>query len=240
MKGLDLKLNPKQSIVYDAIFDSDGKIREDAPKEISYWGAYRCGKSLMYMVICHILCSEYEGLNVLYSRATYGELEDSVIRQYTDLFPPNVWNYIYKMQKREAHYPNGSIVNFRAFDKDKKILSNEYDMVIFCQGEEIPHRLFLQVIGRLSGQKLPKNFLMVEGNPEDDCWPKDRYIENGPPKDCLLIQGSTYDNEKNLPPNYIETLIEEFPEDWIDKYVYGNWSKKVGVVCKILDRNVFY
>ena len=227
---LDIKLNPKQSIIWNSIFNPDMTIKQDVYREFSYWGAYRCGKSLIYMMIAAIICKQVPGLNWLYCRATYGELEDSVIQQFLQLFPPILAGYRYKFHKREAVFDNGSVINFRAFDKDTKILSNEYDAATFCQAEEIPHRLFLQVIGRLSGSKLPKNFLFIEGNPEDDCWPKERYIENGVPDDCLYVEGSTFDNQDNLPKDYIPNLLKEFPQDWVDKYVYGRWSVKVGRV----------
>jgi len=229
---LDIKLNPKQSIIWNSIFNPDMTIKQYVYREFSYWGAYRCGKSLIYMMIACVLCKNYASLNLLYCRATYGELEDSVIKQFRELFPEHKAGYKYKIQKREAIFDTGSVINFRAFDKDTKILSTEFDAAFFCQSEEIPHRLFLQLMGRLSGRKLPKNFLFVEGNPEDDCWPKERYKndDNVLPNDCLYVEGEMRENKENLPPDYIETLEREYPQDWINKYIYGRWDIKVGRV----------
>ena len=38
-----------------------------------------------------------------------------------------------------------------------------------------------------------------------------------------LIQASTYDNEKNLPPDYIPSLVEAYPKELIDAYINGQF-----------------
>lgn len=38
-----------------------------------------------------------------------------------------------------------------------------------------------------------------------------------------LIQASTYDNEKNLPPDYIPSLVEAYPKELIDAYIDGKF-----------------
>jgi PBSX family phage terminase large subunit len=236
--NLNLDLNYKQSLIWDTLFDEKLEIIDSHFKEFGMWGGYRSGKSLLYMLIAHTFCSRYNDLNLLYCRATYGQLEDSVIQQFLALFPEQISGYTYRIQKREARFHNGSVINFRAFDKDKKILSTEYDAAFFCQAEEIRHALYLQVMGRLSGQKLPKNFIFVEGNPEDECWPKERYInpdtnefrDDLKERGILCVKVETTDNKDNLPHDYISRLEEEYPDDWIQKYIYGNWTSLVGRV----------
>ena len=72
--------------------------------------------------------------------------------------------YSYKTANREIIFNNKSRLTFRAFDTDSKIKSNNYDFALLVQAEEIPESLYLQVIGRLSGQALPRPILLTEGN----------------------------------------------------------------------------
>ena len=222
-----LHLNPTQSTVFEAIFDEGGQIRRDCPTEVAIFGGFRAGKSLLVMLIVHLICAEYPGVKWLFSRATYQELEDSCIPQYLQLFPPELCGYRFLKADREAIYENGSGIHFRAFDKDHKILSNEYDSAAFCQAEEIPEQLFLMSLGRLSGSRMPVNMVLCEGNPAN-TWPKKRYRDRFAmkklPKETLFLEVPTFENEKNLPKDYIQRLLAEYPKQWIDRYVYGGWD----------------
>ena len=51
MKTFDIVLNPKQSLFFSKIFTEDMHIRDDAPEELAYFGAFRCGKSLITMIV---------------------------------------------------------------------------------------------------------------------------------------------------------------------------------------------
>jgi PBSX family phage terminase large subunit len=223
MDKFNIVLNPKQSLFFSQIFTENMEIRDDAPEELAYFGAFRCGKSLVTMLITFYLCSLYENVNWLFCRSTYPELSDSVIPQFMQLFPPDTSGYAYKQSARNADFSNGSRINFRAFDKDTKILSNEYSGATLCQAEEIPHKLFLQVLGRLSGKAVPKRFLLVEGNPADS-WAKERYVENKPDH-VFFINGSMEDNKANLDPKYMEGLLRDYPQDYIERYIYGGWDR---------------
>tara|TARA_A100001515_G_scaffold144747_1_gene149857 strand:+ start:849 stop:2159 length:1311 start_codon:yes stop_codon:yes gene_type:complete len=220
---MKIKLNDKQSQVFRAIFDENMKIKPDCPTEVAYFGAFRCGKSLVMMMVAYYICRQYPNTNWLFCRGTYPELKDSVIPQFIELFPPDDYGYEYKQSDRVAKFDNNSVINFRAFDRDTKILSNEYSGATLCQAEEIPEPLFLMILGRLSGSSLPKPLLFCEGNPAD-TWAKERYIENKPDH-VLFIEGTTFDNADNLPKNYIENLKLNYPADYIDRYLYGGWNR---------------
>lgn len=221
--SMKIELNAKQSIIFNAVFNKDMTIKEDCPGEVAYFGAFRCGKSLIMMMIAYYICLSYPNTNWLFSRATYPELKDSVIPQFMELFPPSKYGYEYKSSDRVAKFTNGSTINFRAFDRDSKILSNEYAGATLCQAEEIPEALFLMILGRLSGDSLPKPLLFTEGNPAD-CWCKERYVENKPDH-ILFVEGTTFENAHNLPKNYIENLKLNYPPDYIDRYLYGGWNR---------------
>ena len=220
---MNIELNYKQSIIFNAIFDQNMRIKDDCPSEIAYFGAFRCGKSFVMMLIAYYIVIEYPNTNWLFCRATYPELKDSVIPQFLELFSPEQHGYEYKSSDRVAKFPNKSTINFRAFDRDSKILSNEYSGATLCQAEEIHEALFLMILGRLSSDSLPKPLLFTEGNPADS-WCKERYVENKLDH-ILFVEGTTFDNQHNLPKNYIENLKLNYPPDYIDRYLYGGWNR---------------
>lgn len=52
-----------------------------------------------------------------------------------------------------------------------------------------------------------------------------------------LIQASTYDNQKNLPPDYIQSLLDTYPEELIAAYLNGQFVNLTsGTVYRNFDR----
>ena len=226
---VNFELNAKQYEIYNMIFDENGALRTDHNyTHFSFFGAFRCGKSFLMMLVTMMLCLTYSNCNGTIIRMTYGELADSSIVQYLEAFPPDQWGYSYKTANREIIFNNKSRLTFRAFDTDSKIKSNNYDFALLVQAEEIPESLYLQVIGRLSGQALPRPILLTEGNPADTHL-KDLYIDSTEEfrrkQGIYFISGETKDNADNLPKNYIENLKQNYPEDYLDRYLYGGWNK---------------
>ena len=226
---MDIDLNEKQSEVFNKVIGEDGYIKKDSPREVAFFGGFRCGKSFLCSLIIFLICSNYPKTEALICRHTYGELKDSSIAQFKDSFPPEKYKYKYKVADRECIFKNGSRISFRAFSDDaSKIKSSSYDVALLVQAEELPHELFLQVLGRLSGKAIPKPLLFTEGNPSDS-WCKERYADKSKEEledqGILFVEGTTYDNEDNIPKDYIKTLLDQYPEDFVDKYVLGNWNK---------------
>jgi phage terminase large subunit len=223
-----IRLNDKQKAMFNMIFDGN-KLRTDHNyNHFAFFGAFRCGKSFLMMFVVLLLCLNYPGSNGSIIRMTYGELQDSCIVQFLEAFPPEDNSYVYKSAAREIVFFNGSRLTFRAFDRDSKIKSNNYDFTLLVQAEEIPEPLYLQVLGRLSGKAIPRPLMLTEGNPAD-CHLKDLYIDSTEEfrqgQGIYFISGETKDNQVNLPDNYIANLQQNYPEDYLDRYLYGGWSK---------------
>jgi len=221
---MEIALTKKQTIFWDAIFDENGIIRDNGLKEFVSFGAFGSAKSYIIMLCTLMICLGYPKTQWLYARATYPQLEDSVIRQFLEAFPGKDFQYEYKIQKREIRFSNGSIIMFRAFDVDTKILSNQYHGASICQAEEIPFDFYVQLWGRLRllSNGMPRNIMLLEGNPAE-CWCKKKYKQKEIPKDTFFMESTSYDNPY-LPKDYIAKLIQEMPEFWVRRYVYGEWS----------------
>lgn len=219
--------NPNQAKLINAVFNEDFTINKNVYQEFAFFGGFRCGKSYLLQLISFMLSSTNKNLNILYVRDTYKQLTDSVITQMNNDFQ-KYNQYTYLVGEREARFENGSKICFRAFDRDTNILSNEYDAVFVCQAEDIQLELFLQILGRMSGSKISKPLLFTEGNPAN-TWVKKRYkdltIDKLHEKGIFFIEGSTFENEHNLSKGYIERLLENYPKNWINRYVYGGWEQ---------------
>ena len=219
--------NKKQTEYLDALFNLDFSLADNNFNEYSFFGGFRSGKSYCTQFSTFAICKKYPNINALYVRDTYAQLQDSVIPQFRQDFE-KYGDFIYKMTDREAHLKNGSVIKFRAFDRDTNILSAEYDLVSVCQAEDINYELFLQLFGRLSGHNLPKKLLLMEGNPAN-TFVKARYKDQTPEQlkenKIFFVEAPTLDNINNLDPDYIERLRATYPANWFNRYVMGGWEQ---------------
>lgn len=218
-----MKLTIKQARFHKQLFDTNGKLRSDNNyKEFAYFGGFGSGKSLITMLSTYQICMTYPKTHWLYARSTYGELADSVIPQFNELFQEK--GYVYKKIDREAKFNNGSVIKFRAYDKDTKILSNQYHGATFCQAEELAEEMYLQTWGRLRmrGNGIPKNIIMMEGNPAAG-WCKTKFKDNPLGDHTYFIEATTMDNDY-LPEDYIDTMKRNYPDNWVARYIYGEWN----------------
>lgn len=231
---MDVELTTKQTLFYDAIFDAETGLvsTNNLFTEFASFGGFGSAKSFVVMFATLLMLLNYPDTKWLYARATYNQLEDSVIEQFLQAFPEEDYHYIYRKQKRRAIFENGSTLYFRAFDKDKKILSNQYHGASLCQAEEVPFELFLQIWGRLRlhTNGIPKNMMFLEGNPAAG-WCKARYKDNLPynntpiaePGSVFFMESTSYDNPYN-PAGYISQMETRMPQTWVRRYIYGEWS----------------
>ena len=170
--------------------------------------------------------SEQTPIEIAGQALRWGKFKIVITQMNNDFGKYTQYNYI--VSEREARFNNDSKICFRAFDRDTNILSNEYDAVFICQAEDVAEELFLQILGRMSGSKIEKPLLFCEGNPAN-TWVKRRYKdltkEELDKRGIFFIEGSTFQNEHNLSAGYIQRLLDNYPENWINRYVYGGWEQ---------------
>ena len=236
LNGDVIKLNPAQCEMINQILDNDLSLKKNDYKQYAFLGGFRSGKSFLFQFITFLLCLKYPGLRVIYVRRTYDQLKDSVIRQFRDDFERyGQFTYVEtsKEGSRIAKFNNGSTIVFRAFDKDTNILSAEYDLACVCQIEDIQEELYKQLFGRLSGDTMPKAFMMVEGNPKGN-WVKRTFYdlteEERKEKKIYFLNSPTTANLDNLPEDYLETLKSQYSERDFRRWAMGDWQNLYGLV----------
>lgn len=221
-------LNNNQIKFFNAIFNDDFTLKDSMYTEFAFFGGFRCGKSFICQLAAWILATTVKNLRLLYVRKTWDQLDISVIEQMNNDFL-KYKQHTYLTGKHEARFHfTGSKILYRAFDIDTNILSSQYDGIFVCQSEDIKPDLFKQLKGRLSGTILSKRLLVVEGNPSN-TYVKARYkdskSEELKKKQIFFMQGDSFDNQKNLPADYIQSLLDDYPQSWINRYVYGGWEQ---------------
>lgn len=75
---------------------------------------------------------------------------------------------------------------------------------------------------RLAVKGLEQNWLSVTTTPEGFNFVYDTFADNPTPR-YSMVQASTYENKQHLTPDYIENLLETYPENLISAYLNGEF-----------------
>jgi hypothetical protein len=67
-----------------------------------------------------------------------------------------------------------------------------------------------------------QNCVCVTTTPEGFLFVYDRFAKD-PTESYSMVQASTYENAKYLPPDYISTLLETYPAELVDAYIKGQF-----------------
>ena len=94
---------------------------------------------------------------------------------------------------------------------------------------KIVARLRLQIDGVVNG-------IGVTTTPEGFLFVYSKFAEN-PTESYSMVQASTYENMMYLPPDYIDSLLETYPQELVDAYVMGKFvNLKSGTVYSSYNR----
>ncbi len=136
------------------------------------------------------------------------------------------------------HY---GVVHCRTMDNPENIvgfksghaLVDELDILPTDKAELAWRKILARMRYKVDGLK---NGVDVTTTPEGFKFTHDRFVKRGG-DNYQLIQASTYDNELNLPDDYIETLKEDYPPELIEAYLNGQFVNLTsGTVYKNYDR----
>lgn len=122
----------------------------------------------------------------------------------------------------------GSII-FRTMDKPGRIIGYEVGDSLVDELDTLKEedaRLVWQKIIARNRQKKPggaDNTVAVGTTPEGFRFVYDRWKRNPPNEQYKIIKASTYSNARNLPDNYIDDLIADYPDNLIAAYLEGEF-----------------
>jgi hypothetical protein len=97
------------------------------------------------------------------------------------------------------------------------------------QLEEVPEEMWLGLVGRLRRNGVRHTAFGV-GNPEGHNWVWKRWVMQ-PDQDHFIVVSESSDNI-HLPAGYVDSLIKNYPEEWVKRYVMGSFDTYEGLVYK--------
>lgn len=207
-----------------------------ANKYRAYIAGYGSGKT---WAGCSSMCldyAKYPGVNQGYFAPTY-----SMIR---DIFYPTISEvaetFDYKIQikegNKEVHFYSGGYRGTticRSLDSPHTIVGfkighaviDEIDILPLNKAQESWRKIIARMRYKLDGLK---NGIDIMSTPEGFRFCHKMFVQDilENPKLAYnygLIQASTYDNESNLPDDYIDSLREIYPSELIEAYINGQF-----------------
>ena len=218
-------------------------------KFILYSGAFRAGKTLLLANIAIRTCIENPGCVGLLGSLTYPQLRDvvfTVFKQEAELYQKAldkkgipiklIKKFISSPGQMRAEFYNGSLVHFKACDDELKLRGYTLDFFGLDEPIDIDETIFTQLVGRISGNVLEKPFGILTTNPGSEAhWIFKRFFLSKNPQ-YAAIKTTTYDNAL-LPDynNYIKSLLENFDDDWVKRFLDGDWGAFAGQIYKNFD-----
>lgn len=150
-----------------------------------------------------------------------------------------------KLADAEVHLSYGNkhygVIHCRTMDNPENIvgfksghaLVDELDILTAEKAELAWRKILARMRYKVDGLK---NGVDVTTTPEGFKFTHDRFVKRGGGQ-YGLIQASTYDNEANLPADYIDTLKEDYPPQLIEAYLNGQFVNLTsGTVYQNYDR----
>ena len=157
-------------------------------------------------------------------RQTYQQLEDSTMRTFFERVVPDKLVRFFNKQSRHLYLFNGSEILFRSLDNPEKFKSDEFGFFYIDEASECTEEGFKFLMGRLRRQGVPERYGLLTSNPVNVTHWLYRWFVKDKRDDFEEFHAPTYENKVNLPENYISGLERNYPENWVKKYLNGNWG----------------
>jgi len=105
-------------------------------------------------------------------------------------------------------------------------------------GGEVPEEVFLMLRARLRGKVGPLRGVITSNSGGKD-WIWKWFFSKQRPRGFWGIVVSSWENRDNLPPNYIEDLIRDHPEEWVKRFIECSFDVFQGQIFEEFDTREF-
>jgi len=201
---------------------------------VLFSGGFGAGKTLPLIVKMILYSLFFPKNRVLLGRKNLSDVEKGLLPDLFEIIP-NSW-FTYRIKDGIIRFFNGSEIILFGLDNlqegsqadikkaQQKVKSLNLGGYFIDQLEGIDKAVFKALNARLR-----RNVLLRQGNMTTNpanYWAYDYFAVN-PKKNTKLIQTSMLDNKKNLPEDYIDDMKENHSENYVRRYVYGEWTTDV-------------
>jgi hypothetical protein len=180
------------------------------------------GKSMCLLLKVWRHCEENPGALALVCRRNFTDLRDSTIQDFIRYFgvKPN--------SDKEYRFANDSVILFRHGDEMDTLKNLNLSLWAIEQAEEFPDDSAFQMLrDRLRRDNVDLRQGILISNAAGKNWIYDKWVANPPSDEYDLITATTFDNEDNLPPDFVKDLKamkEESPHHYA-RYVMNDFSE---------------
>jgi len=119
---------------------------------------------------------------------------------------------------------------------DRAVRGIEIDFCYLDEARDMEEVVLDVMLGRMRGKIGPRQIRITSTPNGKRGWLYKRMVSN-PRTDWLVVRGSTYDNEANLPAGYIQNLVSTYGQQQLNQEVLGNWVEDQQGRAFVFDRN---
>ena len=120
------------------------------------------------------------------------------------------------------------VIRFISADRPELMVSATIGGYLLSEGFQVARTVYENLESRTRSKKVKRTIGIIEGTPEGDRWTKDEFNidKSDPARKMRRFILQTYDNEKNLSPDYIARLHQVYAHSpaMIRSYIYGEFS----------------
>ena len=204
--------------------------------EVLYDGPAGTGKTRAVLEKVVLAALKYPGARILLSRKTRASMTQTVLVTLEDkVLPP--WGFLGHANRshRESYkFPNGSEIVIGGWDRAERILSCEYDIIVYHQAEEGQVGEWETALTRLRNGVMPYQQAIAECNP-------------GPPQHWLMHRAesrqmhriiSRHSDNPAVTDEYLSRLRTSLTGHRRERLYAGKWVAAEGLVYEQFDEAV--
>ncbi len=211
----------------------------------AYVGGYGSGKTFVGCLDLLNFASVHPGVTMAYFGPTYGTIRDVFYPTIEEAAKLLGFTCDIKTANREVHlyrdeYFYGTII-CRSMDNPDSIIGFKFSRAFIDELDtlstvEKQEKAWNKIIARRRGSIDHQVSVGVTTTPEGFKHTYDLFADE-PTKSYSMVQASSYENQKYLPPDYISTLMETYSPELVNAYVNGLFvNLKAGTVYNMFDR----
>jgi len=220
-------------------------------KHRAYVAGYGSGKTWIGSMAMGIHTLEHPGIPQGYFAPTYGHIRDIFFNTIEEAVFDLGLTVEIKESNKEINFFTGSIYRgttiCRSLEKPHQIIGFKIGHALIDEIDILPSNkaevAWRKILARMRFNDASiKNGIDLATTPEGFKFTYKTFVQAPNEIPALkenygIIQASTYDNQKNLPDDYIPSLIETYPAELIDAYLNGQFVNLTsGTVFRNYDR----
>lgn len=198
-----------------------------------YAGGFGSGKTLCGCQEAIQLALRYPNNFGLVGAQTYPNLRDTTQRTFLEIVPHPVLKggrleTAFNKSENSIEFYNGSVVIFRSMDDPNKYKSLNLGFFYIDEVSEVAEEIWMMLESRLRRSNVPRRTGFGTTNPEGGSWLFSKFVQNKS-ENYAYFQAPTTENVY-LPEDYVRGLLESYPESWVKRYIYADWSAFEGQI----------